>query len=165
MADATVKHIDEMESFYDGMVVRARAELGVTSWGMQVFTFPAGFDQYPNHHHGEGAVDPGQEELYIPLAGSAELRLNGAQIHAAIGHFTRGKDSDFDLEGTLREFAEACAHRPDLLRIFLEIQVRACLEGVDMQGPARAEPVMAPAQLDGISRSSPASVAREPRWA
>ena len=30
MADATVKHIDEMESFYDGMVVRARAELGVT---------------------------------------------------------------------------------------------------------------------------------------
>ena len=77
MTDATIKGIDEMESFYDGMVTRARAELGVTSWGMQVFTFPAGFDQYPNHHHGEGAVDPGQEELYIPLAGSAELQLNG----------------------------------------------------------------------------------------
>jgi hypothetical protein len=77
MADATVKRIDEMESFYEGMVVRARAELGVTSWGMQVFHFPAGFDQYPNHHHGEGAVDPGQEELYIPLSGSGELLLNG----------------------------------------------------------------------------------------
>jgi hypothetical protein len=77
VTDATIKRIDEMESFYEGMVTRARAELGVTSWGMQVFTFPAGFDQYPNHHHGEGAVDPGQEELYIPLAGSAELQLNG----------------------------------------------------------------------------------------
>jgi hypothetical protein len=77
VTDATIKRIDEMESFYDGMVTRARAELGATSWGMQVFTFPAGFDEYPNHHHGEGAVDPGQEELYIALAGSAELQLNG----------------------------------------------------------------------------------------
>jgi DnaJ like chaperone protein len=67
----------------------------------------------------------------------AELRLNGAQIHAAIGHFTRGKNPDFDLEGTVRDLADTCAHRPDLLRVFLEIQVRAALEGVDMQGPAR----------------------------
>jgi hypothetical protein len=77
MPDATIKRIDEMESFYDGMVTRARAELGATSWGMQVFQFPPGFGQYPNHHHGEGAVDSGQEELYIPLVGSAELQLNG----------------------------------------------------------------------------------------
>jgi DnaJ like chaperone protein len=81
----------------------------------------------------------------------AELRLNGAQIHAAIGHFTRGKDPDFDLEGTLREFAEVCAHRPDLLRVFLEIQVRACLEGVDMQGPPRAV-LLKVADLLDISR-------------
>jgi hypothetical protein len=80
MTDATIKRLDEMESFYDGMVTRARAELGVTSWGMQVFSFPPGFDQYPNHHHGEGAVDPGQEELYIPLAGSASLHLN-SEVH------------------------------------------------------------------------------------
>ena len=40
MPDATVKRLDEMESFYDGLVTRARAELGVTSWGMQVFNFP-----------------------------------------------------------------------------------------------------------------------------
>ena len=37
----------------------------------------------------------------------------------------------------MHDFADACAHRPDLLRVFLEIQVRAALEGVDMQGPAR----------------------------
>jgi hypothetical protein len=77
MTDVTIKRVEEMESFYGGMVTRARAELGVTSWGMQVFNFPPGFDQYPDHHHGDGAVDPGQEELYIPLAGSAALHLNG----------------------------------------------------------------------------------------
>ena len=71
MADATIKRLDQMESFYDGLVTRARAELGVKSWGMQVFDLPPGFDRYPNHHHGEGAGDPGQEEVYIPLAGSA----------------------------------------------------------------------------------------------
>jgi len=89
VTDATIKRIDEMESFYDGMVTRARAELGVTSWGMQVFNFPAGFDQYPNHHHGEGAVDPGQEELYIPLAGSAELQLNGERHGLELGLWAR----------------------------------------------------------------------------
>src|SRR4029077_12053168 len=41
------------------------------------------------------------------------------------------------LEATMHDFADVCAHRPDLLRVFLEIQVRAALEGVDMQGPAR----------------------------
>src|SRR5689334_8565535 len=62
----------------------------------------------------------------------AELRLDGVQIHAAIAYFTRGKSPDFDLDGSMNEFAAACAHRPDLLRVFLEIQVRAALEGVDM---------------------------------
>ena len=51
----------------------------------------------------------------------------------------------------MREFAEACAHRPDLLRIFLEIQVRAALEGVDMQGPARIA-VQKVAEMLDISR-------------
>jgi hypothetical protein len=50
MPDATIKRLDEMESFYNGLVTRARAELGVTSWGMQVFDLPPHFDQYPNHH-------------------------------------------------------------------------------------------------------------------
>jgi DnaJ like chaperone protein len=68
----------------------------------------------------------------------AELGLSGEQIHIAIGHFSRGKNADFDLEGTVRGFADSCAQEPNLLRVFLEFQVRAALEGVDMQGPARA---------------------------
>jgi DnaJ like chaperone protein len=67
----------------------------------------------------------------------AELGLGGPQIHTAIGHFTRGKNADFDLEATVREFANSCAQEPNMLRVFLEFQVRAALEGVDMQGPAK----------------------------
>jgi hypothetical protein len=80
MADATIKRVDEMETFYDGMVTRARAELGVTSWGMQVFDFPPGWEGYPNHNHAEGTVDPGQEEVYVPLAGSAAMHIDG-EVH------------------------------------------------------------------------------------
>jgi len=89
MPDATIKRVDEMETFYDGMVTRARASLGVTSWGMQLFNFPPGFDGYPNHNHGEGAVDPGQEELYLPLAGSATLHLDGEEHQLEPGVWAR----------------------------------------------------------------------------
>jgi DnaJ like chaperone protein len=81
----------------------------------------------------------------------SELRLDGPQIHAAIAHFTRGKNADFDLDGTMQEFAELCAHRPDIQRVFLEIQVRAALEGVDMQGPARTV-ILKVADLLDVSR-------------
>jgi hypothetical protein len=36
MTDVTYAKIDEMEPIYDGVARRARAELGVTAWGMQV---------------------------------------------------------------------------------------------------------------------------------
>ena len=51
MADVTVASIDEMEPIYEGLARRARATLGVTSWGMQVMTLPANWDGYPNHRH------------------------------------------------------------------------------------------------------------------
>jgi uncharacterized cupin superfamily protein len=87
--DATIKHVHEMESFYDGLVTRARASLGVTSWGMQLFDLPPHFDGYPNHHHGDAAVDPGQEEVYVPLAGSATLLLDGDEHRLEPGVWAR----------------------------------------------------------------------------
>jgi hypothetical protein len=49
MPDVTLKSIDEMEAIYGGLARRARAELGVTAWGMHVFTLPPDWDGYPNH--------------------------------------------------------------------------------------------------------------------
>src|SRR6059036_3732136 len=73
MPDVTVKSIDDMEPIYGGVARRARAQLGVTAWGMQVFTLPPGWDGYPRHNHDAGAYDPNQEEVYIPLEGRATL--------------------------------------------------------------------------------------------
>jgi hypothetical protein len=89
MPDATIKRVEEMETLYEGLVTRTRAELGVTSWGMQVFDLPPSFDQYPNHHHGEGHPDPFQEEVYIPLAGSATLVMDGERHELEPGVWAR----------------------------------------------------------------------------
>ncbi|HEY6123070.1 MAG TPA: co-chaperone DjlA [Steroidobacteraceae bacterium] len=124
--------------FYDQSVVTVRRTgggggAGVLEIGERFFT--ATFEVMGHVAKSDGRVS--EAEIAAARKVMAELRLDGAQIHAAIAHFTRGKGSDFDLPTTMQEFAEACANRPDLVRVFLEVQVRAALEGVDMQGPAR----------------------------
>jgi mannose-6-phosphate isomerase-like protein (cupin superfamily) len=73
MAGVTVVSIEEMEPIYEGLARRARATLGVTSFGMQVMTLPANWDGYPDHHHDASVEDANQEEVYVPLEGSATL--------------------------------------------------------------------------------------------
>jgi mannose-6-phosphate isomerase-like protein (cupin superfamily) len=77
MADYTVKRFDEMEAILDGVFRRARAELGVTSFGMQLLHMPAGADFYPNHDHSHD----GQEEVYVVLDGSADIDIEGERVH------------------------------------------------------------------------------------
>jgi len=73
MSGCTVKRIDEMEAIFGGAYKRARAELGVTSFGMQVIDLPPSFKYYPEHDHGKD----GQEEVYIALRGAAEIEVDG----------------------------------------------------------------------------------------
>ena len=89
MADVTLKAIDEMETLYDGIARRARAELGVTGWGMQVMTLPPEWDGYPDHAHGAGTEEDGQEEVYIPLSGSATLVADEATFDLRPGVMVR----------------------------------------------------------------------------
>ena len=67
----------------------------------------------------------------------SELRLDPPRVRAAIDCHSEGKQSSFDLAAELASLRRVCAGRPDLMRIFLEIQVRAALSGNDIQGPAR----------------------------
>jgi DnaJ like chaperone protein len=80
-----------------------------------------------------------------------EFNLNPAQVRAAIECFTAGKDPGFDLDQDLAMLRQACAGRPDLLHIFLEIQVRAAIAGNDLGGPVSALLVRVADHL-GISR-------------
>jgi mannose-6-phosphate isomerase-like protein (cupin superfamily) len=87
--DVTVATIDEMDPIFDGVARRARAELGVTSWGMQVLTLPPNWDGYPLHNHDAEAFDPDQEEVYIPIAGSARLTAGGETFDLVPGVMAR----------------------------------------------------------------------------
>jgi mannose-6-phosphate isomerase-like protein (cupin superfamily) len=76
MADYAVKKIDDMEAVFLGAFKRARAELGVSAFGMQVMDLPPNLDQFPEHDHAE----EGQEEVYVVMRGKAEVEVNGERI-------------------------------------------------------------------------------------
>lgn len=89
MPDVTVVAIDDMEPIHGGLARRARAELGVTAWGMQVLTLPPNWDGYPLHNHDGSAFDPNQEEVYIPLEGRATLVADGNEYELRPGLMVR----------------------------------------------------------------------------
>jgi len=76
-------------------------------------------------------------EISAARAVMEELRLSAAQVREAIGCFTAGKQPQFDLDAELASLGGACRGRPDLGRVFLEIQVRAALAGNNLEGPVR----------------------------
>ena len=73
MAGYAVKKIDDMEAIFLGSFKRARAELGVSAFGMQVIDMPPNAEQYPEHDHGED----GMEEVYVVLRGGGEIEIDG----------------------------------------------------------------------------------------
>jgi hypothetical protein len=89
MTDVTLATFDEMEPIYEGLARRARASLGVTAWGMQLFTLPPDWDGYPNHVHDATVEDANQEEVYIPLAGSATLLADEERFDLVPGVMVR----------------------------------------------------------------------------
>jgi len=89
MADVTVASFEEMEPIYDGIARRARAALGVSAFGMQVMTLPADWDGYPNHRHDLSVADANQEEVYIPLEGSATLVAGDQRVELRPGMMVR----------------------------------------------------------------------------
>jgi mannose-6-phosphate isomerase-like protein (cupin superfamily) len=88
-ADVTFAEIDSMEGIHGGLARRARATLGVTAWGMQVLTLPPDWDGYPEHDHGAEAFDPDQEEVYVPIAGSAVLVAGDQRFDLVPGTMVR----------------------------------------------------------------------------
>src|SRR4051812_12113086 len=107
--------------FYDQSVTNVRRTgggAGALEIGEQFFR--STFEVMGHVAKADGRVS--EAEIAAARKVMGELRLNGAQIHAAIAHFTRGKNPDFDLATTMEEFAQACAERPELVRVFLELQ-------------------------------------------
>lgn len=85
MTDVMVKAIDDMEAIYGGAFKRARAELGIESFGMQIIDMPANYDGYPEHDH----THDGQEEVYLTLRGGGELEIEGERFPLDPDHCAR----------------------------------------------------------------------------
>jgi DnaJ like chaperone protein len=79
-----------------------------------------------------------QREIEAARSVMQSLRLDEAQIRAAIAHFTAGKQADLDLDTELAELRSSCGAHPEILRVFLEIQLRFALAGSDLVGAVRA---------------------------
>lgn len=88
-----------------------------------------------------------EREIQAARAVMSSLRLNEAQVRLAIAEFTRGKQAEFSLASEMDLLRTACHSYPDLLRVFLEIQLRFALAGSDMTPGARARVTQAGTML------------------
>jgi mannose-6-phosphate isomerase-like protein (cupin superfamily) len=85
VADITAKRIRDMEAGFGGGFVKARAELGVSAFGMQVLRLPPDFADYPEHDHAE----TGQEEVYLAIGGSGWIEVEGERVELDSETFVR----------------------------------------------------------------------------
>src|SRR5947208_11391487 len=65
-----------MEAAFRGAFKRARAELGVEAFGMQVMDLPPNLERFPEHDHAES----GQEEVYAVMRGSGAIEVDGGRV-------------------------------------------------------------------------------------
>ncbi len=66
-----------------------------------------------------------------------QLNLGPADIAAAIACFRTGKSAGYDANLSVERLHESCALRHDLLRAFVDLQLRAALAGNGISPPAR----------------------------
>jgi DnaJ like chaperone protein len=91
-----------------------------------------------------------EREISAARAVMQGLRLTPAQVQQAIALFTDGKQHDFDLGAEMAALKTSCHSHPEILRVFVEIQLRFALAGSDMTGGARARVTRA-ATLLGVA--------------
>jgi len=75
MPDYSIMRIDDMEAVVFGSFKRARAALGVESFGMQILDLPPDSP----HHRGHDHRADGQEEVYVVLRGGGEIEIDGVR--------------------------------------------------------------------------------------
>ena len=78
-----------------------------------------------------------ESDIRAARAVMKDFALDDLQVAHAISYFNAGKLTEYDEERAVMALRRVCAGRPDLLRTFLEIQIRASIGGSDLQGPAR----------------------------
>lgn len=78
-----------------------------------------------------------EDEIRAARAMMSEFRLGEREVQLAIELFTQGKRRDFPLEALLQELRQACRNRPDLCRMFVQIQLQTALWGGSLNDAGR----------------------------
>jgi DnaJ like chaperone protein len=78
-----------------------------------------------------------EDEIRAARAMMSELRLGENEVQSAVDLFAQGKDREFPLEHTLDQLNAMCRSRPDLKRMFVQIQLQTTLRADSLHSTAR----------------------------
>jgi DnaJ like chaperone protein len=103
--------------------------------GVQEAFFRATFQVMGHIAKADGRVS--EDEIRAARAMMGEFQLGEREVQLAIEMFTRGKSSEFPLETTLRRLRRQCIDRPDVVRMFIQIQLQTALWSGSLHNAAR----------------------------
>lgn len=121
---------------YDVWVARRRAGPRVDAATVRTTFFRAAFTIMGHVAKSDGRVS--EQDIAAARRIFRQFKLGEADTRAAMQFYTEGKQPSFDPEPVLAGLAAACRGRPAVLRMFLEIQMRAALMADGLQGATRA---------------------------
>ena len=101
----------------------------------QTFFFDTAFAVMGFIAKSDGRVS--ESEIAAARAIMQGLNFDQTNVSRAISAFTRGKQPDYPVDAEIARLVRVCARRPDLLGLFLEIQMRATLAGEGLEGGRR----------------------------
>jgi DnaJ like chaperone protein len=122
--------------FYDLQIARGLAGPRADPAIVRTTFFRTAFSVMGHVAKSDGRVS--EQDIAAARRIFCQFNLGEADTRAAMECFTQGKDSGFDAFAALTELQRVCRGRGDLLRMFLEIQMRAALMGDGMHGTTRA---------------------------
>ena len=99
---------------------------------VQAAFFTATFSCMGHLAKADGRVSP--REIEVAESVIQRMRLSPEQRDAAIDLFNQGKQADFDLEGTLRQFRQESRRRTNIIQMFVEIQLQAAYADGQLNG-------------------------------
>lgn len=114
---------------------RLRSTPRASAANVQEAFFRATFQAMGHIAKADGRVS--EDEIRAARAMMGELRLGEREVQFAIELFTQGKGTDFPLDETLQQLHRVCRNRPDLCRMFVQIQLQAVLWSGGMHPAAR----------------------------
>jgi DnaJ like chaperone protein len=106
---------------------QAAGDAESSSMGVQEAFFRATFQVMGHMAKADGRVS--EHDIRAARAIMSEFQLGEREVKFAIDLFTQGKSPDFPLEPTLQRLRRLCIDRPDLCRMFIQIQLQTALWG------------------------------------